>query len=319
MSAMARGLPFRRFFLILAVAASAGCGMIRNKAIGMVAGTMSSGGDVFTRDDDPELVGDALPFALKLYESLLESVPRNVDLLVATCSVATQYGYAYVQTEADVVEAKDYDAAKRLRERAFKLFLRGKGYCFRALEVRWQGVTQRLIEDPATGLPKARAKDVPLLYWSAASWGAAIGLQTDLAIDLPSVRALVERALALDEDWSRGALHEIMISLESQDAAVGGSEERARAHFKRAVELQRGLSPGPYVGLAMGVSVARQDRAEFERLMNEALAIAPEKDPSNRLVTLITQRRARALLDRIDTLFAKEPDASGGHERGSIS
>jgi hypothetical protein len=37
--------------------------------------------------------------------------------------------------------------------------------------------------------------------------------------------------------------------------------------------------------------------------MEQALAIDPEQDPSRRLVTLITQRRARVLLDRIDDLF----------------
>ena len=57
--------------------------------------------------------------------------------------------------------------------------------------------------------------------------------------------------------------------------------------------MQKGLSPGPYVALATGVAVPAQDRAEFERLLKEALAIDPEKDPSNRLVTLVTQRRAR--------------------------
>ena len=44
---------------------------------------------------------------------------------------------------------------------------------------------------------------------------------------------------------------------------------------------------------------------EFERLLNEALAIDPDKDKSNRLTTIITQRRARALLDQIDSLFSK--------------
>jgi predicted anti-sigma-YlaC factor YlaD len=86
---------------------------------------------------------------------------------------------------------------------------------------------------------------------------------------------------------------------------VGGSEDRARAHFTRAVALQDGLSPGPYVALANGISVSRQDRAEFERLMTQALAIDPEKDPSNRLVITLVQRRARALLDHIDSFFAK--------------
>ena len=35
------------------------------------------------------------------------------------------------------------------------------------------------------------------------------------------------------------------------------------------------------------------------------IAIDPEKDPSVRLVTLVQQRRARALLDHIDTMFTK--------------
>ena len=96
-----------------------------------------------------------------------------------------------------------------------------------------------------------------------------------------------------------------MITLDSLPEALGGSVARAREHFTKAVEIQKGLSPGPYVALAMGVSVPAQDKAEFTRLLNEALAIDPEKNPSMRLVTLITQRRARALLDQVNTLFAK--------------
>ena len=47
------------------------------------------------------------------------------------------------------------------------------------------------------------------------------------------------------------------------------------------------------------------DRDVVLRLLNEALAIDPLKDPSTQLVTLITQRRARALLDHIESKFAK--------------
>ena len=79
-----------------------GCAMVKHKAVGMVASTLASSGDVFTRDDDLELVGQAIPFGLKLYESLLDSAPKNKDLLLATCSNFTQYGVAYVETEATV-------------------------------------------------------------------------------------------------------------------------------------------------------------------------------------------------------------------------
>jgi predicted anti-sigma-YlaC factor YlaD len=302
-----RPLP-RLSVALIAALLLAGCGAIKKTAINNVAGTLSSSGDVFTRDDDPELVREALPFALKLYESLLESVPKNQDLLVATCGAFTQYGYAFVETDADVLGEAHHDEAKALRDRALKLYLRAKGYCLRGMEVRFSGITAKLLANPEAALKKAEKKDVPMLYWTAASWGAAISLgldKPDLVVDHPTVRALAERALALDPTWNHGAIHEALITLDSLPEALGGSVTRAREHFAKAVEIQKGLSPGPYVALASGVSVPAQDKAEFTRLLNEALAIDPEKNPSMRLVTLITQRRARALLDQVNTLFAK--------------
>ena len=300
----------QRYLVVFALAAlSSGCAPVKHKAVGMVADTLASSGDVFTRDDDPELVGEAIPFGLKLYESLLDSSPKNKNLLIATCTNFTQYGVAFVETRAlELGEAQHHDEVAHLNDRALKLYLRAKGYCMRAMDVRFPGASERLVKDPAATLAKATKADVPLLYWTAASWGSAIALGLDkpeLVIDVPTVRALADRALALDESWSKGAIHEMFISLESVPEALGGPTERARQHFTRAVELEKGASPGPYVSLAMGVSVAAQDRAEFESLLKQALAIDPEKDPSNRLVTLVQQRRARALLDHIDTLFTK--------------
>ncbi len=300
---------FRLVALVCAIAVLPGCALVKRKAVGMVASTLASGGDVFTRDDDPELVGDAIPFGLKLYESLLDSSPKNTELLLATCSNFTQYGVAYLETEAAVLgEAQHHDEVAHLNARALKLYLRAKGYCMRAMELRFPGIGQTLLTDPVPALAKAQKKDVPVLYWTAASWGSAIALGLDrpeIAIDMPAVRALAERAIALDETWSKGALHEMFISLDSLPEALGGSPGKAREHFTRAVELQKGVSPGPYVALAIGVDVPAQNREEFEKLLQTALEIDPEKDPSMRLVTLVQQRRARALLDHIDTLFTK--------------
>lgn len=292
---------------VCALILAPGCSL-KTMAVKTVANSLADTGDVFTRDDDPELVRDAMPFSLKLYESLLESVPTHVPLLVSTCGAFTQYGYAFLESDADGLEATDHAAAKALRERALKLYLRGRGYCLRAMDARFgRGTGERLLQDPAAAVARARRTDVPLLYWSAASWGAAISLgidRPDLAVDFPTVRALADRALALDDTWNKGAIHELMITLDSLPEALGGNADRAREHFRKAVEMQKGLSPGPYVALATGIAVPAQDRAEFERLLTLALAIDPEKDPSNRLVTLVVQRRARALLDHIDNKFS---------------
>lgn len=271
----------------------------------MVANTLSSGGTTLNSDNDPELVRDAAPFALKTYESLLETLPKHVPLLRATCSGFTSYAYGFLATDADTVRQKDRAAAKALDERTLNMYMRAHGYCARALEVRFKGVTEALLKDPEHALTKAKKEDVELLYWSAASWGLAMALDPDtLAIDFPAVRALAGRGLALDEGWWNGAFHELMITLDSQEL-LGGSQEDARKHFDRAVALQKGFSPGPYLSLAMGVSVARQDRAEFETLMNAALAIDPEANRAERLTTLLLQRRTKALLEQVDFLFLK--------------
>jgi predicted anti-sigma-YlaC factor YlaD len=297
-----------RFLLILAVAGTSGCSL-KKMAVNTVADTLSEVGTTFSSDEDVKLVGDAIPFALKLYESILESTPRHAGLLLATCSGFTQYAYAYVETDAEALPVSRRAEIRDAQDRALRLYVRGRGYCLRAMNVRFgEKTSEALLQNPDIVVAKANAADVPLLYWTAASWGAAIALgidRPDLAIDLPTVRVLAERALALDEKWNKGTLHELFITLDSLPEELGGSRARARQHFEKAVELQGGLSPGPYVALATGVAVPSQDRAEFERLLKTALAIDPEKNPSSRLVTLVMQKRARVLLDRIDEQFAK--------------
>src|SRR5688572_15416372 len=133
---MSHPSPIRRLFGRACVCAtifalSTGCSL-KTMAVKTVANTLSAPGDVFTRDDDPELIREATPFALKLYESLLESVPNHVPLLISTCGGFTQYGYAFLEAEADGLDASRRADATALRERALKLYLRGRGYCLRA-------------------------------------------------------------------------------------------------------------------------------------------------------------------------------------------
>jgi predicted anti-sigma-YlaC factor YlaD len=294
----------------LALVIFPGCA-IKKMALTSLANTLSASGDTFSSDDDPELVRDAVPFALKTYESLLASLPRHRGLLLATCSGFTQYSYAFVHSEADRLEPTDYAQSLAFRERAIKLYLRGRDYCLRSLEIAQPGIGARLNRNAPAALAAFTKADVPLLYWTAASWGAAATLGLDrpaLVGDLPIVRSLVDRALALDERFGNGAIHEVLISLEAVPEAMGGSEARARAHFERAVVLGKGHSAVAYVTLATSLALGAQDRQEFVRLLEQALAVNPDDDKSRRLGILIAQRRARDLLARVDDLFVPDPE-----------
>ena len=279
---------------------------VRKFAVNEIGNSIARGNELFTADDDPELVRDALPFGLKTMEMLLAESPRHPGLLLAATQGFTQYAYAFVQMDADLAGAADYEKITALRDRALKLYLRARGYGLRGLEIRHKGITQQLSLTPEAAVKGITLKEQPILFWTAAAWGSAVGLGRDrpeLMADIPAVRALMQRALELDENFGGGAIHEAMIALDALPRDLGGSPEHARQHFERAVAISNGARPGPYVTLAETIEVQRQDRAAFERLLQQALAIDPEKKPSARLETLMMQRKARALLARADELF----------------
>jgi hypothetical protein len=102
--------------VLMAVATMGSACSVKTFAVKTVANTLSEPGDTFTRDDDPELVRAALPFGLKTFETLLESVPNHRPLLIATCSGFTSYSYGFVDTDADLLGSDQYDKAKPLRD-----------------------------------------------------------------------------------------------------------------------------------------------------------------------------------------------------------
>ena len=156
-----------------------------------------------------------------------------------------------------------------------------------------------------TALASLNKEDLPLVYWTAASWALAIAAgKEDMALvaQLPAPGALMKRALALDEGWEQGAIHEFFVSW---DAAQGGPAgfESARRHLDRALELSGGKKLGVLVSYAEGVSVPRQDRAEFTRLLTRVTTADAEADRAHRLGNVLAQRRARLLLAHAEDLF----------------
>jgi predicted anti-sigma-YlaC factor YlaD len=300
-----RHMPAIVLLLALGCILSTGCS-VKSMAVNRLGDALSNGGSAYASDDDPDLIKAATPFSLKLMESLLAESPRHRGLLLAASSGFTQYAYAFVQQEADEVEEKDWDEACRLRSRARLLYLRARDYGLRGLEVNHQGFEKMLREKPKEAVQSVLRDDVPLLYWTAASWAAAISLSKNdpnLVADLPFIEALVDRALNLDEAFDAGAIHTFLISYEpARQGGTGDALARSRRHFERAMELSHGMQAGPLVALAETVSV-NQDRAEFESLLGRALAIDVNAKSEWRLTNLIMQRRARWLLSQADRLF----------------
>ena len=301
--------PIRFVLFLSCLLCLQGCS-IKQVAISKLGDTLAAGGSVYASDDDIELVGDALPFTLKTVEGLLAEVPGHKGLLLTAASGFTQYSYVYVDLESLGLETSNPGRSAEQKLRAKKLYLRGRNYALRAVELTQEDFISGLRQDPGATLSVFSIENIPELYWLSLSWAAAIASDKsdmDMVADLNLIDPIMRRCLELDEAYDQGALHEFMISYQGGRSPMqGGGASLAREHYARAEELSGKIRIGSMVSLAESVSVGEQNRPEFERLLTQALDFDVDSHVQTRLANLVAQKRARLLLSRSDSLFLEE-------------
>jgi predicted anti-sigma-YlaC factor YlaD len=279
---------------------------INKMAINAVSDALGGSGssEVFTGDSDPRLVGDAIPFAIKMYETLLSQNPDHQGLLLTTGSLFVMYANAFVQGEAEMLHPIDeYEERHEGLDRAKKLYLRGTAMLYAALDKKYPGFSGATVQEGTLEayLEKLKKEDVSLIYWTVAGTLAAYSIDIfdfELGSKLPELSTMIARAYELDPDFNRGAIDEFYILFyASLPEILGGDMAKAEVHFQRALEKTQGLSAGPYVSYAQAVCIPVQDYDAFKANLEKALAVDPDGDPVNRLVNIISQRKARYLLD----------------------
>ena len=264
-------------------------------ALNRMASALADASSIYEADNDPEFVRLAAPSTLKTVEMLLSQNPNHPGLLLTACSGFTEYSYGFLHVESEL-KAADPAVAQDLKLRAGKMYARARGYCWRGLQRRHPSITLEGVQkDPSAALQAVTREDVPFLYWTAASWGANIAVspsQLTRLAELVPVRALLQRARALDPAWDRGAIYEALIAFDGLPPLLGGSSAAARADFDKAMELSGGKSVFARVTYALTLS----NQTERRRLLQEAAQVDVATVPARRLTNIIAQRYARALL-----------------------
>lgn len=268
---------------------------------------LAGSGTTFASEEDPELAREAIPFTLKLVESVLAETPDHARLRTAAASYFTQYAFGFLQLEADYIEAEDYEKAEAMRVRARKLFIRGREHGLARLELSHPNLRSRLAQTPQEAVQSLGSELTETIYWTAAAWGSAITLGKDdpfLVAEIPQMEALIDRALALNSEWNMGAIHSFLITYEMIRQPNGQDPEtESRKHFEKTVETSQGKLLSPYISFAEAVSVQTQDLDEFELLLNTALSIDIDEYPDGKLVNLLMKKRAEWLLSQKEELF----------------
>ncbi|MBI3758599.1 MAG: hypothetical protein HY269_02455 [Deltaproteobacteria bacterium] len=198
----------KRWIILIAAAVALAACSPRKYAINQIGKLLSGSGSTFSADSDPELIRSAVPFSLKLIESLLAEAPQHEGLLLAASRGFTQYAFAFVMQDADELDAKDRAAAQAARARAAKLFLRARDYGLRGLALKRANLAAQLKENPKAEVASMTSKDVPFLYWTSVAWAGALVSSRDMFMlpEIPRFEAMIERALELDEAFDAGAI-----------------------------------------------------------------------------------------------------------------
>jgi predicted anti-sigma-YlaC factor YlaD len=320
-----KNLFFSLLFIFIPILFFSPACSIKKFALNQVANalTAKSAGTVFTGDNDPELVGDALPFAIKMYESLMTANPTHLGLRLQTGSLYIMYANAFLQTPAVMLPEAEYKKQEFEFHRAKNLYLRGRDIILAVLEKKFPGLREALRKRNFNeALARTTKRDAPLLYWAGAGWLGAYAIDPfdmDLGMTLPAAAALMDRVLQLDKNFAGGAIHEFYILYYgSLPDYMGGSVTKAREHFAQAISLSGEKSSTPYLSLATTVSVKEQNFSEFRMLLNQALKVDPDAVPENRLVNTLNQRKARWLLEHAGDYFLETDETSpNSEEKGS--
>ncbi len=311
----------------------ASCASIKKSAIRSVADILSSseGGSAFTSDDDPQLIAESLPLALKLYEILLAYDSENTDLAAAAGRNFTMYSGAFVQMPADMLDDEQWNEADIARKRAKKLFRRGRGYLMQALEMKHDGFMDSLdTGEYDSAIIKLKQTDASTAFWAGLAWlgmASTDPFDLELATTLDKAVLLLYRSLELEE--ANPGLHDAMIQVQMvlPSAIISAMRERSPAtaifmdeyyrsngvsedplkrsfyHYYRALSLYEDTNPSPHITMATAVSIKEQDAEGFKNYLAKALAVDPEASPDTRLMTILYQEKARWLLDNIESFF----------------
>jgi len=264
-----------------------------------------------TGENDPKLVGDFFPTALKLYEIMHLQNPNHYGLAVMSGQLYVMYANAFIQQNASELPSERYSEQNAEYERAINFYLRGKNYVFDGLEKRYPGlkaaVTGTDMELARKILSSCKKEDVAALYWASAGTLGAFSLNpldSKLLSIIPGTLEMLERATVLDPAYGNGGLWEVLVSFYAgAPSALGGDIDKAKTAYENALKYSEGKSPSTYIGYARSFCIPSQDSAGFDEAIEKALAIDPESQPDNRLVLTIAHRQAQWLKDHKTDYF----------------
>jgi hypothetical protein len=228
--------------------------------------------------------------ALARFEQIHQARPDDLSTLIYLTR-----GY-YLLADAHIQETeqkkKTYEKAANFGERAMAT---NPGF-------REKVAGGKSVEE---GLSALTAKEVPAIYWTAASlgkWAKASGIAAALKYKT-RIKAMIERVGQLEPEYFYGAVPRYWGGFFAvAPSFAGGDMKKSRENFDKSLKIAPGYL-GTKVLMADVYWTKQGNKAEFKNALNEVLKsradIIPELTPENTL----EQKKAEKLLQQMNDLF----------------
>jgi len=282
------------FVLLLMTTLSSGCSS-RRLAVQATLPLIASQIISMQEERDADLAEKAIPASLKMLEGLAKEDPENVWILQKLAEGFCGYAFSFLED--------------REPDRASGLYLRGKNYAFRALEIESNGRTWRglSLDEWSKRLAEVTPLQQPALFWAGQCWGSWLSLNLDSMeafSSLPRIDALMNRMVTLAPDFHYAGSHLFLGAYYGgRSRMLGGNPDKAKNHFEQALRITEGKYLLISFLYAKTYAVQNQNQKLFKTQLDKVLEASDDVLPEQRLANQIAKRKAAVLLGKIDELF----------------
>lgn len=288
---------------------------LRQLTVDQTAEVFKHGVAAVDKEWDYELGAASFAPNIKMLEIFLYSSPDNPVLLHLLARLYSGYGMAVLEDRLERMAGAGDDldenpAVEQLRLRTKEMQERAHRYGLRLLETSEPGAKEaykkgrEALSEMLEGCDK---DDVVGLLWTTMPVAMALNIDREdvaLMAQIPKIKALLVRAVELDEGYFYATAHVILGALYgSVGPMLGGDAKRARKHFERALELTKRRFLLVQVMYAKTLAVQTQDRKLFDALLDEVNKADINILVEQRLTNMVAKRQASRLRAKANELF----------------
>lgn len=279
---------------------SNGCSPQKVMVSSVLPKVVKGGIEALLREEDLELVREALPGEIKMLEAMVYAYPpSHMTLYAALAQAYTAYGWLFFEYTDP--------------ERAALFYCKGRDWGIEGLKKihSYLGL-DRTIKEFEEGVTKLRSRDVEIVLWTTVAWSLWLlhqnsSLEISTLGELPRINLLLNWLNQYQPRYFYAMpLFLKGVYLSRVPPLMGGGLDKGEIELRKGLEHSEGLFLWGRVWLAEFIYLPTGRKEDFAQVLYQAMHPPEREPPELRLLNRSAILRAQTLLSQIDHLFLGE-------------